>query len=151
MDEAAHIRLTRTKTIAMTAGHLDFASAAPTPTGRLTMTEFGQINDYATAITAHPEVVGTPHDWDFWLVGTEIDDAVRNLYSDAARPGLTAINPGYRIWVMTWGQLLDQADRGVQAMRSALELVSTDETSRAYLQRKHAEFIPPLAAAGCAE
>lgn len=114
---------------------------------RLTMTEFGQINNYATAITAHPEVVGTPHDWDFWLVGTEIDDAVRNLYIDPARPGLTTISPRYRIWVVTWGQLLDQADRRVQAIRSALELDSTDETSRAYLQRKHTEFIPPLVAA----
>jgi len=113
---------------------------------RLTMTEFGQINNYASAITSHPEVLGTPHDWDFWLVGTEVDEVVRNQYSDPARPGLTTNNPRYRIWVMTWGQLLDQADRRVQAFRSALELVSTDGTSRDYLHRKHAEFIPPLAA-----
>ncbi len=115
---------------------------------RLTMTEFGQINNYASAITGHPEVLGTPHDWEFWLVGTEIDDVVRNQYSDPARPGLTTNNPRYRIWVMTWGQLLDQAERRVQAFRSALELVSTDQTSRDYLQRKHAEFIPPLTAGG---
>ncbi|MDX5565253.1 hypothetical protein PYK79_20790 [Streptomyces sp. ID05-04B] len=76
-------------------------------------------------------------------MGTEIDDAVRNQYSDPARPGLTTNNPRYRIWVTTWGQLLDQADRRVQAFRSALELVSTDQTSRRYLQRKHTEFIPP--------
>ncbi|WP_371599971.1 ATP-binding protein [Streptomyces sp. NBC_00564] len=115
---------------------------------RLTMTEFGQINNYASAITGHPEVLGTPHDWDFWLVGTEIDDVVRNQYSDSARPGLTTNNPRYRIWVMTWGQLLDQAERRVQAFRSALELVSTDQTSRDYLQRKHAEFIPPSSPRG---
>jgi hypothetical protein len=112
---------------------------------RLTMTEFGQINNYASAITGHPEVLGTPHDWDFWLVGTEIDDAVRNQYSDPARPGLTTNNPRYRIWVMTWGQLLDQAERRVQAFRAALELISTDQTSRDYLQRKHAQFIPLMA------
>jgi len=111
---------------------------------RLTMTQFAQINTYASAITGHPEVQGTPHDWDFWLVGTELDDVVRNQYSNPARPGLTTNNPRYRIWVMTWGQLLDQAERRVQAFRSALELVSTDQTSRNYLQRKHAKFIPPL-------
>jgi hypothetical protein len=44
---------------------------------RLIMTEFGQVNNYASAITAHPEVVGTSHDWDLWLVGTEVDDAVQ--------------------------------------------------------------------------
>jgi hypothetical protein len=100
---------------------------------------------------SEPSTTGTRpkrHDWDFWLVGTEIDDVVRNQYSDAARPGLTTNNPRYRIWVMSWGQLLDQAERRVQAFRSALELVSTEGTSREYLQRKHAEFIPPLAAGG---
>ncbi|MFD9735681.1 ATP-binding protein [Umezawaea sp. NPDC059074] len=111
----------------------------------LTMTEFGQINNYAAAITEHPEVQGTPHDWDFWLVGTAIDKAVRNLHSDPSRPGLTTNNPHYRIWVTTWGQLLDQAERRVQAIRAALELVSTEETSRAYLQRRHSQFIPPEA------
>lgn len=110
---------------------------------KLTMTEFAQVNTYASAITGHPEVQGTPHDWDFWLVGTEIDDVVRNQYSDPSRPGLTTNNPRYRIWVMTWGQLLDQAERRVQAFLTALELQSTDETSRRYLQRRHAEFIPP--------
>jgi hypothetical protein len=113
---------------------------------RLTMTEFAQINTYASAITRHPEVRDTPDDWDFWLVGTEIDDVVRDQYSDSVRLGLTTNNPRYRIWVMTWGQLLDQAERRVQAFRTALELMSTDQTSRSYLQRKHAEFIPPLPA-----
>ncbi|WP_158070369.1 hypothetical protein [Nocardiopsis sp. CNR-923] len=69
---------------------------------------------------------------------------MRNLYSDPARPGLTTNSARYRIWVVTWGQLLDQAERRVQAFRSALELVSTEQTSRDYLQSKHAEFIPPL-------
>lgn len=112
---------------------------------KLGMTEFGQLNDYATAITGHAEVAGTPHDWDFWLLGTEIDDSVENLYTDPSRPGLIA-NNRYRIWVMSWGQLLDQAERRVRAFRDVLELVSTDETSRDYLQRKHEEFIPAQAA-----
>lgn len=111
---------------------------------KLTMEEFSQVSNYASAITGHPEVVGAPHFWDFWLLGTEIDDTVRDLCNDLARPGLATNNPRYRVWIMTWGQLLDQADRRVQAFRAALELVSTDQTSRAYLQRKHAEFIPPL-------
>ncbi|WP_329793442.1 hypothetical protein V1227_16420 [Lentzea sp. DG1S-22] len=51
---------------------------------RLTMTEFGQTNDYASAITAHPEVLGTPQHRDFWLVrGSEWRCAVfRGLPAD---------------------------------------------------------------------
>ncbi|MDG5483344.1 ATP-binding protein [Mycolicibacterium gadium] len=112
---------------------------------RLTMVEFGQVNNYASAITGHPEVLDAPHFWDFWLVGTEIEESVRNLYSDpTVRPGLTTNNSRYRIWVMTWGQLLDQSERRIRAFQSALELVSTDQTSRDYLERVHAEFIPAM-------
>lgn len=109
---------------------------------RVTMIEYGQLNNYATAITGHPEVVGTTNDWDFWLVATDMDDAVRNLCSDPNHLGLATTTPQYRLWVITWGQLLDRADRRLDAFRQALELISTDKTSRAYLQRKHAEFIP---------
>ncbi|GHE75728.1 hypothetical protein GCM10017786_00650 [Amycolatopsis deserti] len=35
---------------------------------RLTMSEFGQVNNYAFAIRRS----GAPHDWDFWLIGTEV-------------------------------------------------------------------------------
>jgi hypothetical protein len=43
---------------------------------------------------------------------------------------------------MTWGQLLERAERRLEAFRQSLDLVSTEGTSRAYLQRRHAEFIP---------
>lgn len=113
---------------------------------RLTMTEFGQVNNYASAITAHPEVVGAPHNWDFWL---SVPRSTTRSATCTATPHdlATTNNPRYRIWVVTWGQLLDQAGRRVQAFRSALELLSTDQTSCAYLQRKHAEFIPALSSA----
>jgi hypothetical protein len=111
---------------------------------RLTTTEWAQLNNYATAITDHPQVATAPHQWDFWLVGTDLDAAVKNLLSNASQPGLTTTAQGgrYRLWVVTWGQLLDRANRRLEAFRQALEIVSTDETSREYLNRAHAEFIP---------
>jgi hypothetical protein len=110
----------------------------------LTTTEWAQLNNYATAITDHPQVDTAPHQWDFWLVGTDMDPAVKNLLSDSSQPGLTTTAQGgrYRLWVVTWGQLLDRANRRLEAFRQALEVVSSDETARAYLNRKHAEFIP---------
>jgi hypothetical protein len=122
--------------------HLVVELKRPKP---ITGDEFMQVNNYATAITSHPEVKQTSHVWDFWLIGTEVSPLVQNLYSDSTRPGLTTNNPSYKLWVMTWGQLLDQADRRLQAFRDSLDLASNEETSRAYLQRKYAEFIPPLA------
>ncbi|MFD5089914.1 ATP-binding protein [Amycolatopsis thailandensis] len=109
---------------------------------RATMKEFSQLNDYATAITGHPEVVGTSNEWDFWLITTDVNDAVRNLWSNTSQPGLVMTGPQYRLWIMTWGQLLERAERRLEAFRQSLDLVSTEGTSRAYLQRRHAEFIP---------
>ncbi|SKD94037.1 histidine kinase [Mycobacteroides abscessus subsp. massiliense] len=106
------------------------------------MAEFSQVTNYASAIVEHPEVIDSPHTFDFWLIGTEIDNSVRHQYSDPSRPGLTTNNDQYRLWVMSWGQLLDQAERRIQAFQDALELSSSDVASRQYLQRKHAEFVP---------
>ena len=117
----------------------------------LSMVEFSQVNNYASAITTHAEVVGAPHFWDFWLVGTDTDEAIRGLYSDPSRSGLTVSNMRYRIWVITWGQLLDQAQRRIQAFQAALELASSDQSSRDYLQRIHSEFIPPIDATHVSE
>lgn len=112
------------------------------------MLEFSQVTNYATAIVEHSAVVGSAHMFDFWLIGTEIDTAVSKLYSDPARPGLITNISEYRLWVVSWGQLLDQAERRIKAFQSALELSSSDATSREYLQRKHSEFIPDLDALG---
>lgn len=111
---------------------------------KLTMTEYAQLNNYATAITEHAQAAGAPNRWDFWLVGTEIDPAVTNLFIDPSQPGLTtrAASGRYRLWVITWAQLLSGANRRLNAFREALEIASTDESSRAYLNRRHAEFIP---------
>jgi hypothetical protein len=68
---------------------------------RATMKEFGQLNDCTTAITGHSEVAGTPNEWDFWLITTDVNDAVRNLWSNTSQPGLVMTGPQYRLWIMT--------------------------------------------------
>ncbi|MER7449387.1 ATP-binding protein [Nocardia beijingensis] len=107
---------------------------------KLGMKEYSQVAEYATAITEHPEVASDRNSWDFWLVGTEVDRSLDNLRDEF---GLVNTTSNYRLWVRTWADLIDQANRRNEAFRKALDLVSTDESSRAYLQNKHAEFIPP--------
>jgi hypothetical protein len=110
---------------------------------KLTMAEYGQLNNYATAITSHPQVAANANVWDFWLVGTDVDDAIKNLWNDPNRPGLVFNGPLHRLWVVTWAMLLDQSNRRLAAFRNQLEIEPTEQTGRAYLQRVHAEFIPP--------
>lgn len=108
----------------------------------ITMVEYGQLNDCATAITSRPEVAGAPHVFDFWLIGTEVNQAVQNLCTDPSQVGLAASTSTYRLWVVSWSQLIDLGQRRVEGSRRALKIESNGQSSREYLERKHAEFIP---------
>ncbi|MBH0777428.1 ATP-binding protein [Nocardia bovistercoris] len=109
---------------------------------RVGMEEVSQVVNYAAAITNHPSVTGTPHTWDFWLVTTEIDFGVRAFLGGNTSSPNTHQGENYRLTVVTWADLLDRAERRVRALRSALQLVSDEESSTKYLEQKHAEFIP---------
>lgn len=111
---------------------------------KVSMTEFGQISNYATTITDHPEVLSATNSWDFWLVCTDMDSAVRNLLNDPRHPGLATRADRYRIWVITWTELLESCGRKLAATQSQLDLVATSETSRAYLRRTHDDLIPEV-------
>lgn len=112
----------------------------------LSMTEYAQVANYAAAIAERPEVVSVRNQWDFWLVGTEYDAAVRNQLSrDSSTYGLALAGERFRIWVLTWSELLDRADRRLQAFAQQLQLASSDEAGRAYLERIYPEFIPATA------
>jgi hypothetical protein len=112
--------------------------------GKLTMEHYSQVTNYAVAITEHPEVAQTETVWDFWLVGTELDSAVRSQRSrSSSRKGFVAEFETYRLWVITWGELLDDIRRKYESFRSSLEVVSTTEHGLDYVRRVHSEFLPP--------
>jgi hypothetical protein len=116
--------------------------------GKLTMQHFGQVTNYAVAITNHPEVARTNTVWDFWLVGTELDDSVAAQRSDDSnRKGFVKDYGRYRLWIIDWGELLDSIRRKYEAFRSALEVVPTTEDGLKYVRRVHAQYLP----VGCAE
>ena len=110
---------------------------------KLTMNEFGQLSDYAVAITGHPEVKDLQTKWDFWLVGTEMNEAVRAMRDGAsAHLGFCKDHGSYRTWVITWTELLDALRARFEWYRKELSVVPTSESSKDYLSRKHHEYIP---------
>ena len=113
---------------------------------KLNMAHFGQVADYARTITHHPEVANAPHKWDFWLVGTDMNGTVKDQrQGDDSRPGLVKDYGAYRIFVITWGELLDQLRRKLEWYRDKLAMSPTDTAGLAYLQRSHEEFLPKTA------
>ena len=111
--------------------------------GKLNMTHYSKVVDYAQTITDHPEVAQSPHRWDFWLVGTDMSNSVKTQRQGTDdQPGLVRDFGAYRLFVITWGELLDQLRRKLEWYREELAMSTTDATGLAYLQKTHEEFLP---------
>lgn len=114
--------------------------------GKLTMEHYGQLVNYATAITGHSEIAGARTRWDFWLVGSELDNAVKSQRSadEHGRKGFVKDFGAYRLWVITWGELLDDLRRKYESFRSELGLNPTTDSGMAYLKRAHTQYLPEI-------
>jgi hypothetical protein len=111
--------------------------------GKLTMDHYGQVMNYAAAITDHPEVKGAHHVWSFWLVGSDTDGALdRQRSQDPLRPGLAHRDGSVEVCIVTWGELLEGLRRKYRWYRDNLDIPLNEETGLAYLRRIHAEYAP---------
>ena len=111
--------------------------------GKLDMTHFSQVANYAQVITDHPEVAKSPHRWDFWLVGTDMDATVNaQRQEDHTLPGLVKEYRAHRLFVITWGELLDQLRHKLEWYREELAISPTETTGLTYLQESHQEYLP---------
>jgi hypothetical protein len=110
---------------------------------RCTMREYSQLYDYAVAITGDPRVADTPHIWDFWLLATELDESLSRLRSKPNQErGLVELNDKFRVWIFTWGQMLDRAERRLEFFRKQLNVASEDDTALRNLRKIYRDFIP---------
>ena len=57
------------------------------------------------AVVADPRFAASNTIWDFWLVTSTIDNAVRQEANQRDRPR------GVRVWVRDWGQIIEDARR----------------------------------------
>ena len=111
--------------------------------GRLNMAHYGQLANYATAITGHPEVIETATKWDFWLVGSDMDTAISDQRTESGMHfGLAKDTGRYRLWVVRWGELLDGLRRKYESYRAELGVEPTEASGLEYLSRVHEEYLP---------
>jgi len=111
--------------------------------GKLDMTHFSQVAKYAQVITDHPAVAKSRHRWDFWLVGTDMDATVNaQRQKDHFPPGFVKDYGAYRLFVITWGELLAELGHKLEWYRKELAISPTEATGLAYLQESHQEFLP---------
>lgn len=115
------------------------------PSLRLTLDEVLQIERYANAVMDDPRF-GDAATWDFWLIGTEMDNSVARRASQPHLPPgcATDFGNGTRLWVRTWQELIDDCRDRLHYFVGHLEYQSDHEHAAQYLVRKHGDRVPKL-------
>ena len=76
-------------------------------------------------------------------VGTNLDPTLRNERDAGShRVGFVKDYGTHRLWVVTWGELIDSLRMKFEAYRAELGLIPTTSTGVDYLRRAHAEYLP---------
>ncbi|MET8958151.1 ATP-binding protein [Streptomyces sp. NPDC004074] len=116
------------------------------PNVTLGMAEFSQLVKYATTVVSDERFRATDANWEFWLIGNSIDEALRSLTRQPNLPPGQAATVGTnaRLWVREWSEVIQECKQRLHFYRDRLDYQSTDEHALEYLVRKHADATPTI-------
>jgi hypothetical protein len=107
--------------------------------------ETGQIKDYAAAIALDDRFRDTDTRWDFWALSNNLSDSARMESNQRGRPpGLLLDNEeqSIRIWVKTWGQVIDSCQARLRFFQEKLSYSPSESGGLAYLRKVHNNYLP---------
>ncbi|NDU73731.1 DNA mismatch repair protein [Actinomadura sp. DSM 109109] len=105
--------------------------------------ELQQITSYARAIVDNPQYRDVPCRWQFYLVTYEYSkDILRDIRQRDKPPGLADDQDEYQVWVRSWGEILDTAERKLSFFRRQLNYEATDERVTQHLRDSYAHYLP---------
>jgi hypothetical protein len=108
------------------------------PRVRLTQTELAQITNYAVAVTRDGRFATLGVNWDFWLLGDEVDEVVTELTNKPQQPsGLYTAGTSYQIWVRRWAEVLEENRRRLHFYRENLAYAPQDDVELTRLLRRY--------------
>lgn len=111
------------------------------PSVKLGHGELTQVKNYAHALSEHPGA--GPSRWTFWLVGADTKDEIGGELKQSDREWGHVIRADkYDVRVITWGRLLDQAERRFTFYREQLTYKATQEEAVERMRRRHEELLP---------
>ena len=114
------------------------------------ISESDQLDSYASAVVQDARFSDTNTEWDFWLVTGEMTERLRQRSSQKDRPRGLLFEPDLpgaphakvRIWVRTWGEIIEDAKRRLSYFQDQLHHDPSFDEARDYLRRNHGNVIP---------
>jgi hypothetical protein len=110
----------------------------------------GQVESYALAVAADPRFIKAKTRWRFVVVSNDMDDYAKEKAAQKDRPAGLVFDSGtynIQVWAFTWDQIIAKARARLQFINQALRYEASRETSREYLEKAHAKFIPEIGTA----
>lgn len=105
--------------------------------------ELLRVVDYARAMVDDPQYRDNPCTWQFYLVGYDISPTIhRAIQQKDKPPGVAEDQDGYRVWVKTWGQILDAAERQLRFSEEQLAYEADDDRVTRRLRDVYAHYLP---------
>ncbi|MDQ1292627.1 MAG: hypothetical protein QG608_507 [Actinomycetota bacterium] len=111
--------------------------------------EIDQVEDYANAVLSTPAFASDRATWDFILMTTDHDEVVRRRIKSEDRelglyfePEKEAGRPLVRAYVRRWRDLLDENQRRLEFVTSALEHDPSITEGLEYVRQEHRDLLP---------
>lgn len=119
------------------------------PNVHVGVTEFGQIQNYATAVAADARFARTDCRWEFWIIGDILEDGLTRMANQKGRePGIVVEEDGFIVRALTWGQVIQDARHRLSFIKNALDYQTSEEAGLRYLRQTHGRYLPILRSAG---
>lgn len=104
--------------------------------------EMDQLEDYVTAMLSQPEFTTTSNSWNFFLITTEYDDAVKPRVTQKGRPvGLFLEGENHKVWIKTWGEIIRDAEARLHFIQDALRIEVKDEEIEQRISALKARYV----------
>jgi hypothetical protein len=88
-----------------------------------------------------------PATWTFVAISNELDTYAKKEANQRGRPRGQVYDDSdlnITVWVKEWAEVINDARSRLQFVNKQLSYEADRDSSKAYLQRTHAKFIPPL-------
>jgi len=109
----------------------------------LSKKEADQIEKYALTLSKQPDFASTHTEWNFFLIGTDYDDYVRDKITEDNRPsGVYYAKDGVKVWIKTWGEIIRACEGRLAFIQHKLNVTISDEEIQARIDELTAKISP---------
>ncbi|MGI8757485.1 MAG: ATP-binding protein [Acidimicrobiales bacterium] len=115
------------------------------PTIEIGRTEIAQIEDYAMAVAADSRFDSASTEWDFLLVGVNLDKHATDRANTDGSPRGLILSPkdsNVRVWLQPWKEITAECKHRLKFVRSQLEYDPSTDQAVAFLRDRYPEYLP---------